>query len=62
MVGLWQEGWGNCLKYLKKEWNRKEGKGDKDFKKVEQAGSRGGACLKKRGGGTGTPLRTMVHQ
>ena len=22
---------GNCLKYLKRGWNRKEGKGNKDF-------------------------------
>ena len=27
------EGGGNCLKYLKRGWNRKEGKGHKDFKK-----------------------------
>ena len=39
-------------------WNRKEGSGNKDFKKGGQAGSRGG-CLKK--GGTGTPLRTMIQ-
>ena len=44
------EGGGNCLKYLKKEWNSKEGRrGNKDFKNGgRQAGSRGG-CLKKRG-------------
>ena len=24
---------GNCLKYLKRGWKRKEGKGNKDFKK-----------------------------
>ena len=38
----------NCLKYLKRGWNRKEGRGNKDFKKGGQAGSRGG-CLKKGG-------------
>ena len=30
------EGWGNCLKYLRRGWDRKEGKegkGNKDFKK-----------------------------
>ena len=43
------EGRGNCLKYLKMGWSRKEGRGNKDFKKGRQAGSRGG-CLKKRGG------------
>ena len=50
--------WGNCLKYLKMGWNRKEGKGNKDFKKGGQVGPRGG-CLKK-GRGAGTPLLTMV--
>ena len=43
-----REGGGNCLKYLKRGWNRKEGRGNKDFKKGGQAGSRGG-CLKKGG-------------
>ena len=47
-----------CLKYLKRGWNRKDGRGSKDFKKGDQARSRVG-CLKK-GGGTGTPLETMV--
>ena len=51
---------GDCLKYLKREWNRKEGRWNKDFKKGGQTGSRGG-CLKKGGGGAGTPLRTMMH-
>ena len=37
---------GNCLKYLKRGWNRKDGWENKDFKKKEgQAGSRSG-CLK----------------
>ena len=26
------EGGGNCLKYLKREWNRKEGRGNKVIK------------------------------
>ena len=38
MVGLRQEGvawgWGVCLKYLKREWNRKEERGNKDFKRA----------------------------
>ena len=51
------EGRGNCLKYLKREWNRTAERGHKDFKKGGQAGS-GGGCLKK-GGGAGTPLQTM---
>ena len=38
---------GNCLKYLKRGWNRKEGKGNKDFKRRgEQAGPRGGSLKK----------------
>ena len=41
-----RNGGGNYLKYLKRGWNRKEGRGNKDFKKGEQAGSRGG-CFKK---------------
>ena len=62
-VGLGQEGLreggGNCLKHLKRWWEKKEGRQNKDFKKGWQAGSRG-ECLKKRGGGgAGTPLRTM---
>ena len=36
------EGEENCRKYLKKEWNRKEGWGNKDFKK-EGAEMVGGA-------------------
>ena len=43
-----REGGGNCLKYLEREWNRKDGRGHKDFKKGGKAGSRGG-CLKKMG-------------
>ena len=35
------EGGGNCLKYLKRGWNRKEWRGHKDFKLGEQVGSRG---------------------
>ena len=42
------EGWRNCLKYLQRGWNRKEGRENKDFKKGGQAGSKGG-CLKKGG-------------
>ena len=53
MVGLGQEGLreggGNCVKHLKRGWKRKEGRGNKGFKKGAQAGSRSG-CLKKGGG------------
>ena len=45
----------NCLKYLKRGWNRKEGRGNKDFKKGGQAGTRGG-CLKKGGKAGWNPL------
>ena len=49
------EGGGNCLKYLEMGWNRKEGKGSKDFKKG--ASYFKGWVLKK---GAETPLWTMV--
>ena len=49
---------GNYLKYLKRGWNRKEGRGHKDFKKMGgQAGSQGG-CLKKER--VENHLQTMV--
>ena len=51
-----REGGGNCAKYLKRGWNRKEGRGNIKLKKGWQTGLRCG-CLKK-GGATGTPLRT----
>ena len=54
-----REGGGNCLKYLKRGWNRKEWRGNKDFKKGGQAGSRGG-CLKKGGGDAGTPYELWL--
>ena len=37
MWGL-HEGAGDCLKYLKRGWNRKEGRGNKDFKKGGKLG------------------------
>ena len=39
-------GGGDCLKFLKRGWNRTEGEGTKRYQKRGQAGSRGG-CLKK---------------
>ena len=51
-----REGGGNCLKYLKRGWNRKEGRENKDLKNEGQAMSRGG-CLNE-GRGTGIPLQT----
>ena len=41
------EGGGNCLKYIKRGWNRKEGRGNKDFKKGAKLGKVVGAL---RGG------------
>ena len=55
---------GDCLKDLKRRWNRNEGRGHKDFKKGGQAGSSGG-CLKNErggGGGAGAPLQTMIYK
>ena len=43
-----REGGGNCVKDLKRGWNRKEERGNKKFKKRGQAESRG-ECLKKGG-------------
>ena len=37
------------MKYLKREWNRKEGRGNKDSKKVGNLGQ-GVAALKRAGG------------
>ena len=52
---------GNCLKYLKRGWNRKEWRGNKDFK--EGASWSRAGCLKMGGGGgAGTPLQTMNIQ
>ena len=44
----------NCLKYLERGSNRKEGREHIDLKKGGQSGSRGGFF--KKGGATGTPL------
>ena len=45
-----REDGGNCPKYVKREWNRKEVKENKDLKKMGggQTGLRGG-CLKRGG-------------
>ena len=43
-----REGGGNFLKYLKKRWNRKEGRLNKDFKKGGNLGQEVDA-LKKGG-------------
>ena len=50
---------GNCLKYLKRRWNRKDMRGNRDFKKGRvQAGSRGVDL--KRGGGR-NPLKNYAN-
>ena len=46
-----REGGGNCIKYLKRGWNRKEGKGNKNFKEGKLDQEVG--ALKR---GAGTPL------
>ena len=48
MVGLGQKGVARVEENLKSGWNRKEGDGNKDFKKERQAGPWGG-YLKNRG-------------
>ena len=37
-VGLGREGGGNCMKYLKRRWNRTEARGNKNFKNVFKLG------------------------
>ena len=56
-----REGRENCLRYLKRGWDRKEGKRHKDFKNGAgggPAGSRSG-CRKKKGGWN--PLTNYVY-
>ena len=53
-----REGGGNCPKFLTRGWNRKEGRGNKDFKKWGNLGREVGA-LKRGGWVLGIPLRTM---
>ena len=56
-----REGGANCLKYLKRGWNRKAGTRHKDFKRGRggEEGKRGQDVGALKGGGAGTPLRTM---
>ena len=54
-----REGGGNYLKYLKRGWNKKEGRRNKDFKSAGGKLSQGVSALKK---GAGTPLRTMLKK
>ena len=45
-----REGRGNCLKYFKREWNRKGGWGSKDFKNGRGKLSQKVGALKGVGG------------
>ena len=56
-----REGGGNCLKYLERGWNRKEGRGNKDLKKGG-GGKLGQGVGALKGGGDGTPLPIMHYQ
>ena len=51
-----REGGRKCLKYLKRGWDGKQERGNKNFKKEGQAGSRGGCLKKRKGGGEGLEL------
>ena len=43
------EGGGDCVKYLKRRWNRKEGRGNKEFKKGGNKLGQGAGALKRGG-------------
>ena len=45
---------GDCLKYLKRGWNKKEGRGNKDFEKVG-GGKLGQGVGALKGGGVKPP-------
>ena len=53
------EGGGNCLKYLEKGWNRKEGRRHKNLKRWEGGKLGQGVDALKRGGGW-NPLMNYV--
>ena len=53
------EGGGNCAKYLKRGWDGKEGRGNKNSKGGGGKLGQGLGALKK---GAGTPLQTMLRQ
>ena len=48
---------GNCLKYLKRGWNRTEGRRQKDFKKGGRLGQGVGALKMVGGGGLELPYK-----
>ena len=43
----------NCVKYLKRRWNRREGRGKENFKKGGGKLGQGVGVLKKKKGGGG---------
>ena len=53
-----REGGGNCLKDLKRGWNRKEGRLNKDFKKGGKLGQRVGVL---KGRGLEPPYKLCAH-
>ena len=57
-----REGERNCLKYLKRGWNRTEGRGHKDYKKEGQIGSKGGCLKKVEGEGLEPPYKLLLQK
>ena len=55
------EGGGNCLKYLRRGCNRKEGRGDKNLKKGGTSKVKGYMSLKSGGLKTPYELRVIKH-
>ena len=56
-------GWGDCLKYLKRGWNRKEGRGSKDFKKGGGGKlGQGVGALKRRGWNPPTNYELFIEK
>ena len=54
-------GWGNCLKYLERGWNRNEGRGHNDCKKGGGQAKSRSVCL-KNGGGLEPPYELCLVQ
>ena len=60
-MGLCECG-GNCPKYLKREWNRKQGRENKDFKKGGgQAESRSGYYIVSIAKTTSSIIGTLIR-
>ena len=54
------EGWGNGVKYLKREWNKRRRAETKNLNKEGKLGQEVGVVNEWGGGGAGTPLRTIT--